>query len=94
MQAATVIFDTGVELRTCRDLIKRIPKMSHSTIYYHFIEARRRTPAKIDDFSTWLMGLEQKPEALIQVFSHLDFYFLRLHELKTELIGVTNLKGI
>ncbi len=93
MQAATVIFDTGVELYSAKDLIKRLPGMSYGSIYYHFVEARRRTKLNIDDFSAWLMGLEKKPEALIQAFARLDFYFLNLRELKEALVEVVRELG-
>ncbi len=90
MQAVTVVFDTGVELRTAKDLIRHIPKMSYSSIYYHFIEARRRTTNKTDDFSAWFEDMEKKPQGLISEFAHLDFYYLNLCELKDALIQAVN----
>jgi hypothetical protein len=89
MRAATVIFDTGVVLYTPEDLVAHIPNMSLSTIYYHFLEARRRTPVQSDDFTAWLDGLMEPPRDLIDAFNHVDFYFLTLHELKDKLISVT-----
>lgn len=89
MQAATVIFDTGVELKSLQEFSRHLPFMSHTSLYYHFIEARRRTPAKTDDFTNWLIGLQRKPEKLINAFAHMDFYFLRLHELKAIIVNLT-----
>jgi len=89
MQAVTVVFDTGLELYTPEDLIRHLPNMSRSTIYYHFIEARRRTPSRTDDFTTWLAGLEEAPEELILAISRIDFYFFNLNELREALIEAT-----
>lgn len=86
MRAATVVFDTGLELRSLSDLIGALPAMSNSSIYYHFVEARRRTPDKVDDFSSWLRELPEETGWLIQAFSHVDFYFLNLMELKSALV--------
>ncbi len=86
MRAATVIFDTGVVLCTPGDLLEHIPKMSLSTIYYHFVEARRRTPNRSDDFTAWLQGLTESPLEIIQALERIDFYFLNLTELKAKLV--------
>jgi hypothetical protein len=89
MRAATVVFDTGVMLCTPEDLLEHIPKMSLSTIYYHFVEARRRTPVRSDDFTAWLDGLSEPPLELIQALEQIDFYFLNLRELKEKLVAIT-----
>jgi len=88
MRAATVVFDTGVELHTPEDLIQQIPLMSSSTIYYHFVEARRRTPDRCDDFCAWLIGLNEPPLDLIEALRQIDFYFMTLIELKDKLTSV------
>lgn len=85
MQAATVIFDTGIVLSTAEDLMKNISHMSLSTLYYHFLEARRRTPMGTDDFTAWLSEQGQN-EKIIDIFANVDFYFLNLKELKDTLI--------
>jgi len=88
MRGVTIVFDTHVELKTAGDLVNHLPDMSLSAIYYHFVEARRRTPDGTDDFTTWLTDLEEKPEELLQAFAHIDFYFLNLSELKDALVKV------
>ena len=93
MRAMTIVFDTGVELNTPEDLVERLPDLSLSTIYYHFVEARRRTPARNDDFTAWLEGFEKKPEELIRALARIDFYFLSLSELKKALVGVIRTIG-
>ncbi len=86
MRAATVVFDTGVKMTSPEDIRKYLPDMSNSSIYYHFLEARRRTPDRTDDFTFWLQFLKNKPQPLIDAFSQIDFSFLNLSELKQELI--------
>jgi hypothetical protein len=86
LQAVTVVFDTGVELHSPQDLVEHLPKMSLSTIYYHFVEARRRTPTRLDDFTVWMSDLQNPPQALIQSFRQIDFYFMALPEMKEKLI--------
>ena len=94
MRAVTIVFDTGVELKLPKDLAKQLPSMSLSTIYYHFVEARRRTPDRTDDFTAWLAGLEKKPEELIRTLARIDFHFLSLSELKDVLVGVVETTGV
>ncbi len=86
MRGVTIVFDTHATLETAEDLVNHLPDMSLSAIYYHFVEARRRTPDGTDDFTTWLADLEEKPEELLRAFAHIDFYFLSLSELKDALV--------
>ena len=92
MRAATVVFDTGIELHKPEDLLQMLPKMSNSTIYYHFLEARRRTTDRVDDFTFWMQFLKKKPEKTIDALSKVDFYFLSIPELKKAIIN--SLKGL
>lgn len=88
MQAATVIFDTGQTLDSAADLLTAIPMLSASSVYYHFVEARRRTVGRLDDFSVWLKDLSEETQALEQAFAGIDFYFLNLRELKRALVQI------
>jgi len=90
MQAATVVFDCGITLERPEDLVKVFPTMSNSSIYYHFIEARRRTEDKTDDFTNWMQGFGSGCEKLIDAFKNVDFYYLTLPELKKTLIKALN----
>jgi hypothetical protein len=94
MRAVTIVFDTGVELVEPQDLVQQLPNMSLSTIYYHFVEARRRTPDRNDDFSAWLSGFEKPREGLIQAFSRIDFHLLNLSELKEVVVDVAQTVGV
>ncbi|MBD3257832.1 hypothetical protein GF377_05315 [candidate division GN15 bacterium] len=85
MRAVTVIFDTGLQLHTPDDLVKAIPEMSLGSIYYHYVEARRRTDNGDDDFTAWLVGFGDGPSELIAALSSIDFYFMSLYELQDQL---------
>lgn len=86
MQAATVVFDAGIVLEHPRELYRVLPQMSNSSIYYHFIEARRRTQHRVDDFTAWCQGIGEECECLVEAFKGIDFYYLTLPELKKTLI--------
>jgi len=86
MRAATVVFDTGLVLKKPSDLLLHLPKMSKSTLYYHFMEARRRIQDRVDDFTFWLQFHPDKNQRIIDALSKIDFYFINLNELKSVLI--------
>jgi len=88
MQAVTVVFNTGKEIRSPEDLIRHIPQMSESSLYYHFAEAHRRTDNKIDDFSAYLINFDGRYKHLIEAFARIDFYFMNLNELRRALKDV------
>ena len=89
MQAVTVIFDTGKILESPVDLIRELPHLSLGSIYYHFVEARRRTTERQDDFTAWLTDFGDETHELISALKNIDFYFLALSELKKVLVNVT-----
>jgi hypothetical protein len=88
MQAATVIFDTGQTLGSLADLLEAIPRLTASSVYYHFVEARRRTADRLDDFSAWLRDLAEETVEVERALGGVDFYFLSLRELKRELVQI------
>ncbi len=85
MQAVTVVFDTGKEITSPQELVAHIPLMSESSLYYHFVEAHRRTEGSTDDFTVYLQDFDGEFKELIQAFARIDFYFLNLHELRLAL---------
>lgn len=86
MQAVTVVFDTGVQLEKPVDLVAALPQMSLSSIYFHYVEARRRTPNGLDDFSVWLSTFGRQTSDMIEALGSIDFYFMGLPELKEQLV--------
>jgi len=88
LTSQTVVFDTGIIANTPKELARLFPRLSSSSVYYHFIEARRRLGAKQDDFSNWLKDFGDKYDALIKSLGEVEYYFLSLTELKKELIKI------
>jgi hypothetical protein len=86
MQAVTVVYDTGLAIDSVEDFFAQLPRMSLGSIYYHFVEARRRTEHGADDFSVWLSDKGEQVQPLIKALTGIDFYFLSLSELRKTLI--------
>ncbi len=83
-----VVFDTEQKLQQPADLAAAIAGLSTSSIFYHFIDARRRTPGGEDDFSFWLGGFGADYAPLRQLLAGVDPYFGSLKELRDELAAL------
>lgn len=90
IRSQIVVFDTGASYSDPKDLMEAIPKMSVGSIFYHFIDSRRRTPDGKNDFSAWLAGFGDKYQALIEDLDNIDPYFTTLTELREEVDLVFN----
>lgn len=89
LKSLTVIFDTlwvVNDPKSLRDILAKLPKNS---IYYHMIDARKRNPEGLDDFSLWLKNAGDQFMPQIQKIQALDSYFLSLSELKEQLIQIS-----
>lgn len=88
LQAVTVVFETGLRLKTFEEFAAALRGFSRGSIYYHFVESRRRTPERTDDFSVWLATLGPQLTPLIEELKTIDFYYLTLAELHDTLCQV------
>ena len=77
-----LVMDTGISIHDPRLLTEAVGQMSLGSIFYHFIDARRRTPEKTDDFSAWLLDLGREYEALAMTVMAVDPYFSSLKEIR------------
>ena len=82
-----VVFDTGSRLENPADLAEALPHFSTSSVFYHFIDARRRTDYHLDDFSAWLYGVGGYDD-LCERIAAVDPYFSSLTELRGELAEI------
>lgn len=80
-----VVFDTDRRVTTVDEMAEAIGHMSAGSIFYHFIDARRRTPLAKDDFSMWLMDIAVECQGLLERISLTDPYFTTLTELREDL---------
>jgi hypothetical protein len=62
--------------------------MSNGSIYFHFVEAQRRPPVGVDDFSHWIGGFGEAVAPYMEALRRIDFYFYTLRELREELVRV------
>ena len=87
-RSVIVVFDTHKRLHHPRELVEALPQMSLGSVFYHFIDARRRDPIAVDDFRAWLMGLGPEHAPLCDVLAEIDPYFESLFALRERLAGV------
>ena len=83
-----VVFDTHRVLAHPRELLDALPHMSVGTVFYHFVDARRREPVGKDDFSTWLGGAGAEYSALVDAIAAIDPYFESLFVIRDRLTRV------
>jgi hypothetical protein len=89
VRSQVVIISTNVQVDAPRELSEIIPRLSAGSIFYHFIDARRRTPGSSDDFSHWMRSLGGY-EKLCQQLANVDPYFPTLLELRQQLAAIFN----
>jgi hypothetical protein len=85
IRSQMVVFDTGVTYMEPGELLKAIPNMSLGSIFYHFIDARRRTADRRNDFSAWLSAFEDKYANLIDDLDNIDPFFVSLTRMRHEI---------
>lgn len=84
-RSVIVVFDTSRRLTQPSELVQVLPQLSVGSIFYHFIDARRREPMAVDDFRAWLMGLEPEYKPLLDSLAEIDPYFESLFVLRDRL---------
>jgi hypothetical protein len=85
LRSHRVILDTGREASTPAELGAQIPRLSTGSIFYHFIEARRRPPIRMDDFSAWLVPWGAAYDRCRERLGAVDFHLWSLTELRTRI---------
>lgn len=89
IRSQIVVFDTGMHAATPEELANFLPEISTSSVFYHFIDARRRLQGRhSDDFSVWLGGFPDPHKALCSRLGTIDSYFGSLPELKSTVLKV------
>ncbi len=81
-----IIFSTPLQIANPADLLKIIPQMSTHSVFYHFIDAKRRSNEGWDDFSVWLNSFGDEYHELIHRIQSIDPYFFSLQELRRQLL--------
>lgn len=85
-----VIFNTKKIVTKPHEIIKVLPNLSVGSIFYHFIDARRRLNNSLDDFQNWLFNFGNEYKQLCHHIAEIDPYFVPLTKLRQELTDVFN----
>jgi hypothetical protein len=96
LRSQVVLFDTGLRPATPTELAARVPSLSTSSIFFHFVEARRREPIGVDDFSAWLSDWGREHDDLRYRLAGIDYYLwslARVRELVVRAFEETLRKG-
>lgn len=86
IRSQIVIFDTGKKASSPDELAQLLPDISPSSIFYHFIDSRRRLSHHGDDFSFWLSAFGEYHQQLCDKLTSIDPYFVSLPQLKNQLV--------
>jgi hypothetical protein len=87
-----VVFDTKQQIADPTLLPQMLPALSLSSIFYHFIDARRRAPEGIDDFSAWLDAYGEEYAVLRNEIASIDLYFSTMSEIREKLVQVCTMR--
>ena len=85
LRSQQVILDTGEQAATPADLAAQIPTLPTGSIYYHFVEGRKRPPLRIDDFSTWLESWGPSTAQCRACLAKIDYALWSLTELRAHM---------
>lgn len=88
IRSQIVVFNTHRVLKHPRELSESVRHMTLGSIFFHVIDARRRTWNRVDDFRNWLADLGPDYEALGAELAGIDPYFAGLAELRDQLADV------
>jgi hypothetical protein len=87
-EASAVILRSGICARSLRQFCEALQTVGVDSIYYHFVEARRRLAnGRRDDFSHWIDTNFEMPE-LVSALRGIDVYFYSLKEIRQELLSL------
>jgi hypothetical protein len=85
VRSQIVVFDARISVADPREMVELIPRLSVNSIFYHFIDSRRRTENNIDDFRQWLSYFGDTYRLLIEQLAGIDPYFVTLTQLRQQL---------
>lgn len=85
VRSQIVVFGTDRAIQRPEELSSVVPHLSNGSIFYHFIDARRRTKGHLDDFKTWLSGFGETYAELVEELAGVDPYFVSLTDIRRQL---------
>jgi len=88
VRSQIVVFDTHARIEHPEELVDAIALMSVGSIFFHFVDARRRTTTGEDDFRSWLRTCFEGFEDLCETLGKVDPFFSGLTALRKRLTDV------
>jgi len=88
VRSQLVVFDTRHRFRSPEEMGRAMPRLTVSSVFYHFIDAQRRSPVVMDDFSAWIRKSCRGYEGLLERLGKLDPFFSSLTELRNKLTSI------
>lgn len=89
-----VVFETHRRAETMKELAELCPRLSRSSVFYHFVDARQRSPGRTDDFQRWLESFGQPARDVRERLNQVDVFLFTLEELRSKLSTIlANLVG-
>ncbi len=88
--AHIVVFQTDHEVAGPRDLPQALLRFSRGSVFYHFIDARRRHADRSDDLRHWLADHGEIYQPLVAQLGAIDPLQGSLHDLKRRVADVVD----
>lgn len=88
IRSQIVVFSSDRSIEKPELLADIIPQLPVSSIFYHFIDARRRLPDGSDDFRMWLTAWGNRYADLGLELAAIDPYFTNLIDLRQQIADV------
>ena len=82
MRSQFVVIDSGALAATPAELADLIPRSSTGSVFFHFVDARRRSPERVDDYSAWLRPRGPAFDEVRRRLAAIDFYLWSLTEIR------------
>ncbi|OAQ21509.1 DUF5752 family protein [Thermosulfurimonas dismutans] len=86
VKSQLVIFDTGLRIEWPYQIADALESFSPGSIFFHFIDARRRHPQGLDDFRDWISKFPSEYKPLEDLIARVDPFFLSLYEIRDFLV--------
>lgn len=92
--AAMIVFDTGLRADSPEALGALVSQASQGSLFFHFVDARRRTPDHSDDYSAWLLHGGESPQSpRVLTLRALDPFLLRVPDLRHRIVDALSISG-
>jgi hypothetical protein len=88
IRSQIVVFDTTRRVDRPDSLPEVLPTLSLGSIFYHFVDARRRTEDGRDDFSAWLAGFGDAYAPLMGRIAEVNRSYAPLPDLRRWLVAM------